>query len=72
MNSLTALLNNTRTLKYKTQPTYSFFTTENIIADISGLRVVIGRCLSIVSVSGVRGPVFVTIIIIDGSAKRKY
>ena len=32
----TLLFNNTRTQKFKTQPTFSIFTAANIIADVSG------------------------------------
>ena len=33
---ITALFNNTRILKFKTQPTVSFFTAANVIVDASG------------------------------------
>ena len=33
--SITALLNNTQTMKFKTQPTALFFTAANIIVDVS-------------------------------------
>ena len=81
VSSLTTLFNNTRTLKFKTQPTVSFFTAANI-TDVSGnnyalpniikrscLWVAIDRFQSILSVSVFKTPMFVSIIMTDGSVK---
>ena len=83
-SNLTALFNNTRTLKFKTQPTVPFFAAENIIADVSenndALRKIIkSSCLWLVIggfrfnslVPVFRSAIFVAIIMIDRSVQRK-
>ena len=70
---ITALFNNTRTLKFKTQPTVSFFTAANITAapqETMPYAMVKRSCLWVVSFC-FQGPLFDAIIMIDSSTKRK-